>query len=296
VDGEQRSCHRNFKILCSGLARNSSIADIRIRDADLDRDVAFVLGEAVANNRSLRTVSLRNCKFVDESGLAVLVVGIQHSENLEELEMRSCNLSGRKADTVSASLPLMKLKSLALFDAYLSVEGLGFLCDRIAHSLDLTHLDLSRNVLTRRGIKYLVTCLQSPHQKVRKLVLCCCCLDDWCVTRLAKGLLQNKNLSSIDLSENDFRDQGAVALKGLLAKNSSVKELKVNGCRISEKRLKALSDGLRYNNSFLKSLFSETTSLAILESVDMIENLGSSSSSANKTGFTAGSRARVVSP
>ena len=78
----------------------------------------------------------------------------------------------------------------------------------------------------------------------------------------------------MDLSQNDISDQGAFALKKLLGKNSSIKELRVDGCQISQKRLKAIEDGLRYNNSILKSFgFSATTSLAILHTGVAIEEM-----------------------
>ena len=64
-----------------------------------------------------------------------------------------------------------------------------------------------------------------------------------------------------------------VYLKDLLKFNTSVKKLKVDGCGLNKKSVDAIESGLRYNNSFLKSFFSETTSKTIFGVVDSIEQI-----------------------
>jgi len=279
---------RNFKVLCGGLAKSSSILHVHIQNAELDREAANVLGTALSQKAPLQSVTLKNCTFVG-SGLAVLFIGLQHNPRIQSLIMHSCDLNDtRHSDVVAASLPFMKLKSLALINTNLSLSGLAFLYENIEQSPKLAMLNLSRNskVARRGSIKLLVSCLQSPHQRLEKLSLAACGLDDTAVAKLCKGLatgqgqLQHSGaaaLSSLTLSNNSgIGDAGAACLKKLLEQNKDLVELHVDGCRISKKQLKEIADGLRYNNSFLKSLFSETTSKAIFDSVDFIENLGAS--------------------
>lgn len=285
-----------FRILLCGLAGNSSVSDLEIRGADranmqeasgtltdssisetfhLDREVANWLGTVLARHQTVQKICLKKCRFVD-SGLAVLFMGMQHSK-IQNLSIISCNLEGFSADIVSASLCLMKLTSLSLVDTSLTTDSLRFLCEKIKTTPSITQLNLSRNKLGRQEVALIASSLKSPeHDPLRELVLSCCGLDDVCVHHLVKGLKQNPSLSIIDLSENDFGDQGALYLKGLLEKNSAIKELRVDGCKIeSRKRIMAIADGLRYNNSVLKSFgFSASTSLAILQTVDAIEEMG----------------------
>ena len=55
--------------------------------------------------------------------------------------------------------------------------------------------------------------------------------------------------------------------------NTSIKKLMVDGCGLNKKSIDAIESGLRYNNSFLKSFFSETTSKTIFGVVDSIEQI-----------------------
>jgi hypothetical protein len=276
-EAEELYQRNTLMILCSGLAANSYVADIQIRNADLNRDVAFLLGATFAQNQSAQKICLKSCNLID-SGLAVLFLGMQRNKQIQELAILSCDLSDFDSDVVAASVPLMNLKSLTLNNTKLTVEGLRFLCERIKNSPNLVELNLSGHALGRRGMKVLISCLKSPNQKVGKLNLSFCGLDNACIKHLSKCLVQNPTLFSLNLSDNDFGDDGAVFLKLLLNENNSIKELYLHGCRISKRRLRLIADGLRYNNSFLKVLFSESVSLAILESVDVIENLGSAGS------------------
>jgi len=266
---------QNFRTLLYGLPQNSSITEIELREVDLDREAASWLGAALAQNRSAQKICLKDCNFI-ASGLAVLFMGMQHNKQLQELAIVSCELAGANTDIVSASLPLMKLRSLSLVNTNLTLDGLRFLCDNIVKTPSLAHLNLSRSELGRQGTELLAETLKSPKQpQITTLVLSSCSLDDQCINELSKGLRRSSTITTIDLSKNDFGDQAALYLKGLLEKNSAIKELRLEGCGISRKRKKAIEDGLRYNNSILKSFgFSATTSLAILQTGDVIEEMG----------------------
>lgn len=271
---QQRMYLRNLKVLCKGWPQSTSIKHVCIQNTTLDREVASVLGTALAGSAGpLQILTLQNCALVG-SGPAVLFVGLQHNPRLQSLVVQACDLRGGPSDLVAATLPRMKLKSLALIDTNLGMEDLEFLCDNVEGSSELVLLNLSHNRLRKRGTKRLVSMLKSPQQRLQKIVLVSCGLDDFCISRVAQGLAEGNTLSSLNLSHNAFGDAGAKRLKHMLEKNREVKELLVDGCHISKKLVKGISDGLRYNNSFLKSIFSETTSMAIFDSVDFIEKLG----------------------
>ena len=280
---------RILKMLVSGLGQNASVLDLQFQGVRLNRDVASYLGAGLAENQSVQKVCLKDCHFLDESALAVLFLGMQHNQKIQELSILSSKLTTRNCDIVAASLLYMNLQSLVLVDTQLDLEGLRFLCDNIAKASHLTQLNLSRTKLGMSGVALLASSLQSPQQKVEKLILADCSLDDSCIHKLVKGLshkMRKSSLTNLQLSRNDLlTDAGAVHLKRLLERNNHIQELSVDGCRgISKTRRKLIADGLRYNRSFLKSIFAESTTLAILESVDLIESLGS------------GGRPRLVSP
>jgi len=270
-----------FRILTSGLARNSSITDVQIRNTSLNREAAGWLGSALARNQSVQKLCLRNCQFID-SGLTVLFLGMQHSTKIRELYILQCDLSaGGNADVVAASIPLMKLTSLCLIDTRLGINSLRFVCDNIAKTPSLIQLNLSINkkIGMPAGMKALANMLVSSKVKLTTLSLSSCSLDASCIKMLANSLVDNTTLTSINLSGNRFGVEGASYVKRLLEKNNSIKELQVKGCNIDSKREKAIADGLRYNNSLLKSIFSKGTSMAIFDAVEKFEKLGADAAS-----------------
>jgi len=282
--------HRQiFRIILSGLGGNSSVSELVVRGAsqvktqegtndrifNFDREAVSWLSPALAMNQSVQRICLKECRFID-SAIAILFMGMQHSR-IKEISIVSCNLSDFNADIVSASLPLMGLTSLSIVDASLTTNGLRFVCDNIKKTASLTKLNLCRNALGRQGATLLAKSIKSSvHCKLTDLMLSSCSLDDVSTHHLVESLKGLPSLSIIDLSQNELSDQGALYLKGLLEMNNAITDLRVDGNKItSRKRLAAIADGLRYNNSVLKTFgFSATTSLAIFQTVDALEDLG----------------------
>ena len=273
VGNQQEANQRNFEILLGAIAGNCSVTTFKVHNAALDRNTAKILGNALARNKTLSRLCLSNCTF-EGSALAVLFIGMQHNKSIKELAVRGCDLSGPDCDIVATSLSLLRLKTVALVGTSIHYNGLQFFLENVLEAKSITELNLSQNELGLAGIKLLTTCLKSSNQNVEKLILSSCGLDHSCIRILSTGLLKNPSLQRIDLSGNKFGDQGAGSLKGLLETNNSIVELDVGGCKIGKRKLKLIADGLRYNNSFLKSLFPEQLSLAILESVDLISESG----------------------
>jgi hypothetical protein len=278
-----------FRIILSGLAGNSSVSELVVRGAsqvktqegtndevfNFDREAASWLSPALAKHQSVQKICLKECRFID-SAIAILFMGMQHSR-IKEISIISSNLSDFNADIVSASLPLMGLTSLSIVDASLTTNGLSFVCNNIKKTASLTRLNLCHNSLGRQGATLLAKSIKSSvHCKLTDLMLSCCSLDDVSMHHLVGSLKGLPSLSVIDLSQNELSDQGALYLKGLLEKNNAITDLRVDGNKItSRKRQAAIADGLRYNNSVLKTFgFSVTTSLAIFQTVDALEDLG----------------------
>ena len=90
---------------------------------------------------------------------------------------------------------------------------------------------------------------------------------------LAKGLRTYSTLTNLDISQNKQIGKSTVYLKDLLKFNKSIVQMKVDGCGLSKKSMEAVEEGLRYNNSFYKSFFSETTTKTIFGVMDSIEKI-----------------------
>ena len=278
----------NFRHLVRGIAKNASVTDLQIRNTLLTREAAGHLSRALATNTSLQKLCLRSCQFGD-SAIPVLFLGMQHNNRIHELYILQCDLSEPcNADVVSASVPLLELKSLCLIDTKLTMAGLRFLVDNINRTPSLTQLNLSlnRKIGMPSAIHLLGDMLESTKMiNLTSVSLSSCALDPYCVRELAKSLEGNATVTSIYLSDNRFGDDGAKYLRKLLERNQNIKELIVKGCDISKPRKKAIDDGLKYNNSLLKSVFSKETSLSIFDGVDMMEEFGNAVTGAAKEGM-----------
>lgn len=257
----------------SGLKGNSSIEHVEIHDLTLDRDTSSWMAPSVlSNSKSLTRLSMTNCRFVG-SGLGVLFIVMQQNKQIRHLAFQSCDWDYHNAEIVASALPYLRLHSLSLVDITIAVDFWPYLFKNIKRAKELLLLDLSRNKLDESIIGQL-TKTMTLQQNISTLVLSSCSIDDKCNKELAKGLRKYSPLSSLDVSKNDqMSDRGVVYLKDLMKFNSSITELKVNGCGLSTRSLDAIESSLRYNNSVLKGFLSESVSQTIFGVVDMIDQI-----------------------
>lgn len=265
--------HRNtFRKVISGLKDKSSVEFIEIQDAVLNRESSTWLIPLFSRSKSLNQISMINCIFVG-SGLSILLVALQHNKHLRHLNFHACDWDEHNSETLAASLPFCNLHSLSLVDINIDVDAWPYLFENIERMKNLIVLDLSRNKVDEDFIRLLSKAL-TTQKSVSSLTLSSCGLDDQCAKELAKGLRKYTPLTKLDLSRNvQLSDKGVVYLKDLIKFNQSISEVKVDGCGLNNRSLNAIESGLRYNNSFLKSFFSESTSQAIFGVVDSIEKI-----------------------
>lgn len=257
----------------TGLKGNSSIEHVEIHDMTLDRDTATWMAPSVlSNGKSLTRLTLTNCRFVG-SGLAILFIAMQHNRHIRHLSFHSCVWEDHNAEIVASALPFLNLHSLSLCDIKIHVDSWPYLFKNIKRSKELLLLDLSRNKLDESIISQLSKTM-ILQKNISTLVLTSCGIDDQCNKELANGLRKYSPLSTIDLSKNrEMTDRGIVYLKDLLKFNTSITELKVDGCGLSGRSLDAIESSLRYNNSVFKGFLSESASQTIFGVVDMIEEI-----------------------
>ena len=99
-----------------------------------------------------------------------------------------------------------------------------------------------------------------------------CGLDNGKLNKLVSSLLPYAILSTLDISNNtDMSDRVGVYLIDLIKSNTSIVSLKVDGCNLRTRTMDAIEGRLRYNNSFLRNFFNETTSRGIFDFVDVVK-------------------------
>jgi Ran GTPase-activating protein (RanGAP) involved in mRNA processing and transport len=264
----------NYDVLLECVGHMQSLEELLLENAKVNRHTGNAIAAALFRNpNSLRELTLRNCTFAG-SGFAIMFLGVQHLPSLTHLSIEECSMQGFASEILSATIPFLKnLKSLKLINTKLPEEGLRYLCDNLIRSSTLVELDLSQNEFDVQSMSWLVGCLQSPDTVIEKLSLNKCRLDSSSVEILSRGLSDDHKLLSMSLNNNTFGDSGAKCLVKMLKTNHNLQTLSLKGCEISKKLLKQLHNGIRYNNSFLKNVFSSEVSLAILDSFSMVEKV-----------------------
>jgi hypothetical protein len=236
--------------------------------------------QSLASSKSLTHISMTKCRFLG-SGLGILFVSLQHNKHIRHLTFHSCDWEEHNTEIVASSLPLLKLLSLSLVGINIALDSWPFLLNNIKRSKELILLDLSRNKMDDSIISSLTKTL-TLQESISTLVLSSCGLDDKCIKELAKGLRKHSPLSSLDVSNNNqISGKGVIYFKDLMKFNTSITELKVNGCGLDGRSLDVIESSLRYNNSVLKTFLSEDASKAIFGVVDMIEHFDIGQSTRN---------------
>ena len=260
-----------FHEVVSSLKNNVTIEHVEVRGAVISRVTSSWLLPSFAHKPNLARISMTRCKFV-WSGLSTLVVAMQHNrESIRELAFRSCDWDAQDLDTVSSSLPLMNLHSLSLIDMNVAPDAWSYLFQNIEQCKHLVHLDLSRNMLDSSVILSLAKAL-TVQNTISSLALSSCGLDNGSLAKLVSSLLPYAKLSTLDISNNtDMSDRVGVYLIDLIKSNTSIVSLKVDGCNLRTRTMDAIEGRLRYNNSFLRNFFSETTSRDIFDFVDGVK-------------------------
>jgi hypothetical protein len=76
-------------------------------------------------------------------------------------------------------------------------------------------------------------------------------------------------LTYLDISHNiDMSEKVGVYLLDMIKVNPSMIGLKVDNCNLRQRTVDAIEGRLRYNDSFLRKIFDETTSRGIFDFVD----------------------------
>ena len=276
-EGRERKRHVLSSLL-SGVKGNTSIESIEIEDTDISHELAHSLSQLCARRQFLKNIAMIQCRFIG-SGLAILFLGMQHSQSIRNVIFQSCDLGhdgSYNLEVIASALPFMKLTALSLVDVnFPTEECLHFLLENVEHAKELKLLDLSQNKLNGRSVALLTRSITAHQNQITRLVLSSCSLDNVCMKELAIGLRGYEPLTNLDVSKNKhISDKGAIQIKDLLKGNSKITKLNVSGCSFPEASLDTLEAALRYNNSFLKTFVSESTGQQIFDVVDAIANLG----------------------
>lgn len=262
-----------YDVILESVGHSETMKELIIVNAKINRHTANAIATALEQNKSLEKITLKKCTFAG-SGFSILFLGVQHIGELTHLGVEDCSLQGFASEIIAATLPLIKtLKCLRLVKTQLPAEGMRYLCDNLERCHNLEELDLSKNELEIQSISWLVGCLQAEDTQIKTLSLVKCGLDAACIEILSRGIMEDTTLEALNLGNNPIGNKGSISIVTMLKENHHLTKFSVKECRIGKKNTEKIRNALRYNNSFLKNMFSADVSLAILDSVSLMEKV-----------------------
>ncbi|XP_062278002.1 protein NLRC3-like isoform X3 [Scomber scombrus] len=212
-----------------------------------DRSVHQEIQEFLkSENRSKKELSVIHC-----SGLAYM---LQMSEEvLDELDLKKYNTSdeGRRR-----LIPAVRnCRKAVLTACELSDTECEVVTSAVKSNPHLTELHLNLNELSDSSEKLLSAVQESPHCRLKTLILSNCGLSETHCEVLASVLKSNPHLTHLDLSDNNLSDSSVKLLSaGLESPDCGLKTLILWGCGLSETHCEVLASALKSNSSHLTHL------------------------------------------
>lgn len=224
-------------------------------DDDWDDSDNHVLNiqDAFRHNHSLNVLDVLSsdggevitCRTLEDIALM-----LRRNQSIERLSL-SCAGIGNPSNAISAILlearGHVSLKRLEIVDCnVIDKNATDYLTGLLATPSVLEELDLSNCRLGDKGVEAIANGLRSENCSLKKLDLFQTGFGGAGVSSIAEALEKNSSLVEINLSRNDFGDQGPKLLESL-EKNMSLHHCDLSGERFQElgKRFMALNRGGR---------------------------------------------------
>ena len=212
-----------IKALCDSGVKQLLLYNTGIGEPDCE-----VLCELLKSSHSLHHLDIDQNNLSSES-IASIVTGLSHKNSLTDLNISNSHYSMANVDSLASVLKDHSgctLTELNLQDCHISSEGAVELAAALCKNTIFKQLDLSDNPI-------------GEHVEG--------------VTAVAKMLVENKTLITLNLEDCHISSEGAVELAAALCKNSTLKHLDLDNNPIGVEGASSMSDMLQHNTS-LKEL------------------------------------------
>ncbi|XP_014647625.1 PREDICTED: NACHT, LRR and PYD domains-containing protein 14 [Ceratotherium simum simum] len=279
------------KSLCEALKHpECKLQNLSLESCDLTTLCCLNISEALIKSQSLVFLNLSTNSLLDD-GVKLLCEALRHPKcYLERLSLESCGLTVAGCEDLSLALISNKrLTHLCLADNILGDGGVKLMSDALKHpqctlqslvlrrchftslssehlsssllcNKSLTHLDLGSNRVQDDGVKLLCDVFRHPSCNLQDLELMGCVLTSACCLDLSSAVLNNRNLRSLDLGNNDLQDDGVkILLEALRHPNCNIQRLGLEYCGLTSLCCQDLSSMLSSNQRLIKINLTQNT-------------------------------------
>ncbi|GLD46249.1 NACHT, LRR and PYD domains-containing protein 3 isoform X1 [Lates japonicus] len=220
-----------FKILCAGL-RDCKLQELKLLACRLTEASCDELVPVLTSGTSQLFVLDMMHNEIGDHGLMKLSKALQSPHcKLQELPLKSCDLTAASMETFSAAL--------------------------CSGKSELRKVILSQNSIGDSGVEALCKSLKNPLCKLQSLELFDSELTGTCCRHLMEALMSehSQSLTELELSVNDLGQEGALLLcQGLSRTGCPLEKLGLKRCELTQPVFKELGSLLKSGTSRLKSL------------------------------------------
>ncbi|XP_048103841.1 NACHT, LRR and PYD domains-containing protein 3-like isoform X1 [Alosa alosa] len=207
-------------------------------------------------HHKVQAMRLADCR-VTENTCGILASILRSPNSLVELDLSTNDLGNSGIQLLSKGLcsPHCKLKTLRLAGCKISSVSCKILTSVLQTPNSLIELDLSKNGCQDYGVVLLCKGLNSHNCKLQILRLAGSELSSVSCKKLTSVLQSPNSLIELDISKNDFRNDGVDLLsEGLRNPNCKLQILRLSNCGISDEGYVCLALTLMLNPSCVKEL------------------------------------------
>nr|XP_021510064.1 NACHT, LRR and PYD domains-containing protein 5 [Meriones unguiculatus] len=274
------------------LIRNRNLKHLNLGNTPMKEDDIKLACEALNHpNCSLETLKLDSCELTYPC-YEMLSKILHSATRLKSLSLAKNKVEEKSMRSLSVTLSSSKcmLEKLILDSCDLTPFSCYILVSALFSNQTLTHLCLSNNQMKTEQVRVLCQFMRRPECALQRLILNHCDLREYSYSYLALMLMNNRKLTHLNLNLNPMEDGGmkllCEALKEptcylqelevvnsqltrdccedlacVIRKNKHLKSLDLGNNALGDKGIKALCEGLRQNESFLRRLGLEACGL-----------------------------------
>lgn len=219
------------------------------------------LSQGLKTNTSLLTLGFHNAR-VSAPEINLLFEGLGQNDYLLELTLTKTILLGDNAATALARglQSCTKIQHLSFQNCQLSDEQVFEIADSLKTHPSLEDLCLVGNKCTSRGLEGISNLLDSPESKLSALDLASQNVGNntsMDLSKLTRALSTNRQLSCLQLSENQLDDNAMRNLALALQGNTTLQILHLAWCQFSNDSLQILAKALCSNRTLSKLVLYE---------------------------------------
>lgn len=254
-----------FRFIASGLEKNSVLEKLEMRDNhDLANTSALVLGRALGSNSSLKTLALSNCD-IGAVGAEAVFEGLQnHCCALTKLSISYNNIGDAGAEALGHALAYnTSLRAITMEKCGIESAGMMAIANGLKKNSTLEELYIGNNPW---GLVYSSSSASSAealgdallrNAGLKILGLHSTFRDPRLPAAVFRGLKYNSALVELKMMHNDLidttgsgsRECASEALGEMLACNTHLKVLDLEGCANETVSFRAIFHGLMMNTS-----------------------------------------------